>query len=173
MTASIAFADVPVTFQSGELLTAVQLNTNFAALDLRLAALESAALTQTSGGEYTSGAGYCGATDPTVGDLSDLPATGVGYARAKAACEDTCASPGAHMCEGSELTRAAQLGTTFTAPGWYAAGSYASFGGEGSYECFGWTSSDASTLGPLWNLTTSPFPSAHNCDNSYPVLCCE
>lgn len=52
---------------------------------------------------------YCGATDPTTGELADLSASGTGYVKAKGAREATCGAPTAHMCNGAELSRTAQL----------------------------------------------------------------
>jgi len=173
LAGSVAIAGVPNTFKSGDALSAQTINDNFGSLDQRIAKLEAFQNKLTSDGGYSTGATYCGETAATPGDLSTLTNTGTGAVKAKNACVQACTSSStAHMCTGAELERSAALGIS-TGTGWFAAGAYNSLFGD-DFECVGWTSTTHSgtTSGDYWNPALGG-PSAANCTQSFPVLCCD
>lgn len=140
-----------------------------------------------NGSNRISGTGvYCGATAPTVGDLSDLSGF-KGYAGGKAACEavpECKSSKTAHVCSGEEIVRSAQISMTMPA-GWFATG----FGGRAvassgttdrtveSTDCQGFKSGVCGTgtvtwTGSAWD-PTGPAPKTGYCGEKRPVLCCD
>lgn len=171
LAGGVALAGVPTTFNTGDPLSAQSMNDNFSNLDTRLAKVEAVAAKATLDGGFSPNATYCGvSTSTTVGDLSGLAVTGTGYAKARAQCTQTCASPSAHFCTGEELARSAQLGATIPV-GWFSTGSYAFDGAKAVVECFGWTNATNGFEGPSWS--SSNFPDSNYCNNPLPVLCCD
>jgi len=163
---------VPVTFATGETLTADQLNTNFRAVEDRVVALESARPVYTNadtGEKYSLDAGYCDSTLPTNGAIG-------GFAEAKALCETRCGSETAHMCSVQELIRYHQTGGSVTANGWVTHG-FAHPGGSwappGINECLSWTS--YGHLGSVWGsiATSAGGPFYQGCEQVLPIHCCD
>jgi hypothetical protein len=164
---SVALANVPNTFKSGDALSAQSMNDNFTALDTRLAKLETLTAKASGDGGYSLGATFCGASSSTTkGDLSGLSVTGTTYVKARTQCQTTCAAPSAHLCAGDELTRSVQLGVAPTT-GWYSS----SAGTSGFAECLGWTNTSSAQFGPAWS-GSGQSPQYASCDTLYPILCC-
>jgi hypothetical protein len=151
---------VPVTFSDGTVLSAAQLNSNFANLEQRMAAAEKRL---TDNGKYSIGANYCAATATSVtGNIG-------GYVAAKALCVTACgASPTAHMCVTEELLRSLQTGVTVP-NGWFSAGTPTSSGST-QPDCEHWSSAESSNQGAastVYGLLDS------YCNTSQPILCCD
>jgi len=182
---TLALATVPHTFNSGDVLSAMDLNVDFNALDTRLAAVETKPVMTAmpdGGASYSLAAKYCGKTTATSGSISSGMLTG--WQAAKDLCQTACSSSStAHMCTGDELSRSAQLGLTLDT-GWYASGSAVGFpasGNPAAFDCQGWTSNAATfvgyaQLGSVWShSSTQDYPNAYACNYSggWPVLCCD
>jgi hypothetical protein len=175
LASSIVYGSVPNTFKDGDTLSAQAMNDNFVSLDSRLSMLEQLANRQTHDGGYSLNATFCGAsTSTTAGDMSGLPVTGTGYAKAKAQCTLTCASPSAHFCAANEIGRSNQLGVTVPT-GWYESSTYEVDVSKPNYECFGWSSKLSAVLGPQWvnDAAHGSAPSDTTCDQLAPILCCD
>jgi hypothetical protein len=162
-----ADANVPNQFATGEVLSASQMNANFAYID----AWRGHPVVTRGGQQWSLGAVYCGSTAATNGQITG------GYAGAKALCQTACASPSAHMCTGEELVRSVQVGVGGV-QGWYASGVGGLNVNPGGYmetwgDCSGWTSSVSSNTNiieaPSWNS----LPGSSACNASVPVLCCD
>lgn len=137
------------------------LQAQISAQEARIAALEAA--TTVAPPMESS---YCGSTAAAGAALGGYPAV-------KAMCEATCGTATAHMCDGNELRRSAQLGQITTESGWYGA-DYAPYGSTGRQDCQGWRSSSETESGPVWVGTeVAPFPSTDFCDTTWPFLCCD
>jgi hypothetical protein len=177
---AVAYANVPHTWKDGDLLTAKDLNGNFddldgrvAALDQRITKVEALSAKQTSNGNYSIGATYCGATANTPGDLSGINAAGGGYAKAAAACRSTCSSPTAHMCTADELVRTKTLTGGPGASGWYATGVFAprvNAASDWIMDCVSWANGTTDREGPVW---VNYGAASSTCDAANPVLCCD
>ena len=92
---SLALADVPKTFEGGDVLRAADLNTNFAGLDARLAALEQAAVVASEaehdprwGLLHAAAVGMCGSR----GGVAPGAHLGIVIARPAGTCADACAA---------------------------------------------------------------------------------
>lgn len=115
---------------------------------------------------------YCGATSTTPGNLSGVGGSGVGHAKARAACQtvSACGATG-HLCSAEELGRSLQLGASVPV-GWYSG--MANETGAGG-DCSGWTSNSVSYNGPVLdsNATTGGREAnSHGCSGTWPLLCC-
>jgi hypothetical protein len=171
---------VPNVFKDGDTLSASATNQDFASVDSRLGAIETRITkaealqsTRTADGGFSLGAVYCGASVVTTpGTLSGLAVDGgASYPRARAQCQQTCASASAHMCISDELARSVQLGIA-TGSGWFSAGSYNhpyNVANSDDFECSGWTAATGANYGDYWSGT----PSTANCTSLHPILCCD
>lgn len=122
-----------------------------------------------TGLRYSLDAGFCGASGPINANLG-------GYAKAKTLCEQTCASPTAHMCTPAEIVRFVQTGGTLPAQfGWLAAGIAGStaVNARDIYDCKGFTSASATEFGIVWS-GQGGFPASGQCSNATNVaFCCD
>jgi hypothetical protein len=160
-----------ITFTNGTVADATQVNQNFSTLDSRVAALESLNSKATQGGKYSVGASFCGTTVPTMGDLSGLSAPGSSYTKTKAACEVVvnCSST-AHMCTVEELYRSVTTGTTVPY-GWVMDTERRNSNSlSASDGCSAYTTALHTQNGSWWNGSSN---SSFNCDQMYPLLCCD
>lgn len=168
---------VPNTFNKGDVVSAAQMNQNFADLDTRVSSPTRLA-TSDAGVTYSLGATKsCGATDPHTGKFD--PAGGSGYVFAKAACETKCASKSAHMCTSEEAVRLAQMGQPM-ALGWMSTGSVATTPGPSAVvnDCYGYTTNVGQTAGPTVTqqfgaVWAGSFVSFSACDTSNTISCCD
>ena len=113
----------------------------------------------------SSGGSFCGASATAVGGVAG------GYAGVKALCEFTCTSPTAHVCSSPEMVR--YLSTGSETPDehlWIVAGMRADFSGLPVYDCAGFTTNSAGSLGYTWFQHR---PSVKSCDGSSRVACCD
>lgn len=155
----------PHQFDAGETLQAADLN------GLNVA--------RTDAGSYSVSATlYCGATSQSAsGDLSGLTASGLGYARAKHACEAVAGcGVTAHMCTSEEVVRSGALGLNVPAPGgWYSTGSDAVTSTQHNNDCNGWTSSVGTSFsGMTWQGNGANGAAiATSCGSANPILCCD
>jgi len=127
----------------------------------------------------TSVAGlYCGASGLQDGAISDPGSQTTGYRASKIICQNTCGSPTAHMCSGSELRRTLELEGSLPASVasqqflWYSSDVYAAVGSQAQSDCRGWTDPTGSYLGTAWSLAT-PAPNDGNCNEMLPIACCD
>ena len=169
----------PKQFKPGDPLSSADMNANFADLDTRVAALEKRPVLKRFGRSYSLDAVYCNKTAPTAGAFSS--GGQLAYGAAKVQCESVCASPTAHMCEAHEMVRTLEMaqGTDASASalppeGWYSSGLlYVTPGATTAVDCLGWSSSGGANVGPVWNANTTSNPSYGNCNNPFPILCCD
>jgi len=174
--AAIALAGNLVTWTDGQPLKAADLNSNFASLQSQINALQAFQVQATADGGYSLGATFCGVTAATAGSFSG-PGTLTGYASAKAQCQavSTCSPTAAHMCTSDEVVRTRQRGEaiTYSPAGyaWYASGVYATYAGDGQYDCGGWSEIGSTSFGSAWSTVTVS-PNNDVCSNSHPILCC-
>ncbi len=150
---------------SGRPVSAADLQQNLTDLDARLAKVEGqvAKPVVNAGGHapWSLGAGLCGQTAPTNGQITG------GYAGAKSLCEAACSSPSAHMCTSEELVHTVQTGTVVGAV-WYAGG----VASGNASDCAGWTSSSSSLSGAYWAQPPTQ-PETDICSNARNVACCD
>lgn len=175
--AGVASAALP-QFTAGEELTEGKLNGNFNALDGRVTALETGKPSVKVGTQaYSLGATYVGPGASTLGKI--VLDSDTGYVAARKICQSIgTKSPTAHMCDGAELVRSAQLGVAIPV-GWYSTGANAPDGDNVMFrvnDCRGWTSlanpADPTNLeyeGALW----SNGPGNDVCKSAHPILCCD
>ena len=148
------------TWNSGDTLTAADLNANFEALRVSTANSKS----------YSLNGLYCGTTVTTHdGALTGQPTNG--YARVKLLCEGKCGTATAHACMPEELLRSTSIGLTIV-DGWYNTGLYTDYyaGPGGRSDCDGWTTTSTTRVGALWS---NGRPSAGICNMSYSFACCD
>jgi len=166
---TIVWASVPNVFKDGDPLSAQTMNDNFTALDQRLSKVETVTAKASADAGYAFGASYCGSSGVTKADLSGVSGTGTGYVKARAQCQTTCSSPGAHLCTSDEVSRSAQLGVTVP-NGWYSSVSYFASSAPGN-ECSGFTDGTSTTWQASWWVGGTP--SADYCNQSHALLCCD
>jgi hypothetical protein len=75
---------------------------------------------------------------------------------------------GYHVCDSSELTRAAQLGLVPPAICWFNHGDYDAL----ATDCDGWTQNLASASNGLIWIITPPWAYSNDCNDLRPVCCC-
>jgi hypothetical protein len=171
---SVGFASVKHMFVSGTVVSAADMNDNFADLDARITAGRVATNGTSS---YSMGATKpCTAAPTTDGNIGK----GVsGYVVAKKACETSCGSKTAHMCSAEETVRLAQMGTPPNA-GWISTGLSSTTPGPTATEndCQGWSTNvgtltsppNTQQFGVVW---TGGFASFGTCEQSHPISCCD
>lgn len=153
-----ALGDAPNSFVDGGVISAAEMNENFAHVVDGVTLLQE----QT---EYTTGA-LCGISPPSNGNIG-------GYAAAKDVCVTTCANdPAAHVCTAVELVRhASEGGAPPSSEGRYATGTYAALSGSGTTnDCSGFTVS-TTLLGATWGGTANA-AGVRFCSQPLPLLCC-
>ncbi len=162
-----ADATVPNTFNTNDVLSASQMNANFASLDTRVGAIEKHPVVTINGKKYSIGAAYCGVTAATNGNITN------GYAGAKSQCEGVSAgcnsSPSAHMCSAEEIVRSFEVGIS-VGQGWYSDASAASYDVADMMDCYGWTSS---APGLYANVIVLGQVNHTPCNTTDPILCCD
>jgi hypothetical protein len=185
---AIAIANVPHTYQDNEVLSAANLNADFAALDQRLARLESAArldgganpvptrwVVSSGTDQHALGAVFCGLSNgQTTGKfmVGQPPGTVLtAYPATKAQCKSTCNSESAHICFGDEMVRSSALGLLPSARGWFTSGTVATNGPDAINDCNGWTSGSSTVYGTSWNA--AGYPGADTCNTTNNVFCCD
>lgn len=169
---ALAYAAVPRSWNSGDTLTAMDLNANFASLDIRVTAIETKSIETRNGKKYSLGATFCGTTAATNGQITG------GYAGAKSLCEALAAcgnSLSAHMCTGDEIVRSMAVGISPpTAVSWYSTGAYLQLSTTSGDDCIGWTDVGSNgAVGPTWGNGTGGNIAFRPCSNLLPVSCCD
>ena len=167
--AGVAWAAL-TNFKSGDALSSKDVNANFQSLQDQISAVST--VVTRSGVQISTNGVFCSASkSPTTGSVTY--GTKVGYAGAKAACEDACKSPAAHMCTGEEMVRSVAIGVADIPPGdlWIATGVRSANATNGTLvsDCNGFTATD--NMGSTW---AGNVPSWGNC-NSSPgpsIACC-
>lgn len=122
--------------------------------------------------QYSVGATkYCGVTSGNY----DGAQVG-GYRGGKGVCQATCSSATAHMCTNDELIRTKALGgtvSTFSTPyAWYSSGVWVQYGTDQQFDCSSWTSNSSTFLASAWR-STDDTPNNVQCNNQFPILCCD
>ena len=167
-----ADANVPNAFTTGEMLSAAQMNANFADID----SWRGHPVVTKNGKEFSLGAIYCGLTPSTTGQIAG------GYAGAKGMCQTACSSASAHMCSAAEIVATAEASVTVVPLVPPPDASVSLYAGGGWYsltpdDCSSWTTNSDQIEGRCWNNGASCGSSgvafSELCSSSLPVLCCD
>jgi hypothetical protein len=151
-----ALDPVPNSFTEGDVVSAAQMNENFAHLVAGITSVEAAV----SGPDVP-----CGMTEPIEDDIG-------GYAGGALLCADACGNPDAHICTTHELIRHASAGNTLPVEGWVATGVLSMWPANPSVDdCVGFNGNGGeSTVGVTWR---DDAPGIRYCGGSlYPLHCC-
>lgn len=152
-----ALGDAPHVFADGDLLSAQEMNENFAHVVAGVTALEDAAA---AGPDAP-----CGVTANVSGDVG-------GYEGGAGLCADACGVADAHICTSHELIRHASTGGAVSEEGWVATGVWSNWANNGDIDdCVGFTGDAGLEIGVTWGPDNTPnirFCAGAN----YPLLCC-
>ena len=151
-----ALGDAPNVFADGDLLSAAEMNENFAHVVAAVTALEDA---PAPGPDV-----FCGVTADVDGDVG-------GYEGGAGMCADACGIADAHICTTHELVRIASAGGSVPQEGWAATGVYSNWTNNGTIDdCVGFTGGTGVELGTTWRPDNTP--GTRYCSANHPLLCC-
>jgi hypothetical protein len=160
---ALAYASVPKTWNSNDVLLASDLNNDFAALDRKARFVGST----DAGVSYSVGfTTYCGSTTQTTPSLG-------GYVLTKAACQSACGGSGsAHLCSTEETLRSVEVGLSVPS-GWVQQGDPIASGSYQIQDCEGFQTAQAASYGAYWAALPAGEMSISPCSTAMSALCCD